>query len=116
MMKETTKIVNVEVQRSKPWLDEKPSFVTYQVPLEGKTSVLNALTYISDNVDPTLGFYCSCRIGKCLGCSVVVNGEVKLACTTPVETDIRVEPLKNTRVIKDLVVGQKEKKSENINA
>ncbi len=108
-MRETVKSVNVKVLRSKPWIEEKSTFVTYQVPIEGKTSVLNVLTYITENVDPTLGFYCSCRIGKCLGCSMVVNGEVKLACTTLVETDITVEPLRKSKVIKDLVVVKKGK-------
>jgi succinate dehydrogenase/fumarate reductase-like Fe-S protein len=108
-MRETVKNINVKVLRSKPWTEEKSTFVTYQVPIEGKASVLNVLTYITENVDPTLGFYCSCRIGKCLGCSVVVNGEVKLACTTLVVSDITVEPLKKSKVIKDLVTEKKGK-------
>lgn len=108
-MEEKAQKVNVKVLRSKPWTEEAPDYETYQVPIEGKTSVLNALTFISENLDPTLGFYNSCRIGKCMGCQVVVNGKVKLACTTPVEEDITVEPLRNRKVIKDLVVDRREK-------
>jgi len=108
--KKTTKEkVKVKILRSKPWDGKKAKYETYEVPLEGKTSVLNVLTYISENLDPTLGFYSSCRIGKCMGCQVVVNGKVKLACTTPVVGDIALEPLPRFKVIKDLVVERKGK-------
>ncbi len=107
--KKTTKKVKVKVLRSKPWEGKKAKYQTYEVPLEGKTSVLNVLTYIAENLDPTLGFYSSCRIGKCMGCQVVVNGKVKLACTTPVVGDIALEPLRRFKVIKDLAVERKGK-------
>ena len=68
---------------------------------------MNVLNYISENLDPTLGFYSSCRIGKCMGCQVIINNKVKLACTTLVEEDIKLEPLRKFKVIKDLVVDRK---------
>jgi len=105
-MAEETKKVKVKILRSKPWTKEEPKHQVFEVPLEGKTSVLNVLTYISENLDPTLAFYNSCRIGKCMGCQVVVNGKAKMACTTPVNDDITVEPLRNHKVIKDLVVDR----------
>ncbi len=108
-MEDKTKKVKVKILRSKPWTKEEPKYETYQVPLTGKNSVLNTLTYIAENLDPTLGFYCSCRIGKCMGCQVVVNGKVKLVCTTPVDEDITVEPLHKRKVIKDLVVERNAK-------
>jgi succinate dehydrogenase/fumarate reductase iron-sulfur protein len=103
------KKVKVKILRSKPWEGKKAKYETFKVPLEGKTSVLNVLTYIAETLDPTLGFYSSCRIGKCMGCQVVVNGRVKLACTTPVVGDIELAPLRQFKVIKDLVVERKGK-------
>ena len=44
-----------------------------------------------------------------MGCQVVVNGKVKLACTTPVVGNIVLEPLRRFKVIKDLVVERKGK-------
>ena len=106
------KKVKVKVLRSKPWEGKKAKYETYEVPLDGKMSVLNVLTYISENLDPTLGFYSSCRIGKCMGCQMVVNGKAKLACTTPVMGDMVLEPLRRFKVIKDLVVEKKGKEQE----
>ena len=108
-MEEVTKKVTVEILRSNPGTDQEPLFKTYDIPLEGKSSVLNALNYIVENLDPTLGYYSSCRIGKCTGCAIVVNGENRLACTTPVKGDLRLEPLRKFKVIKDLVVEDSKK-------
>ena len=108
-MGEETKTVSVRILRSSPGSDQEAGYQSYEVPLVGKNSILNVLTYIAENLDPTLGYYSSCRIGKCTGCSIVVNGSNKLACTTPVEGDIKLEPLKRFRVIKDLVVDASEK-------
>ncbi len=108
-MEEVTKKFTVEILRSKPGTDQEPRFTTYEVPLVGKCSILNALNYIAENLDPTLGYYSSCRIGKCTGCAIVVNGENRLACTTPVEGDLKLEPLKKFKIIKDLVVEDSKK-------
>jgi succinate dehydrogenase/fumarate reductase iron-sulfur protein len=108
-MAEKTKEINVKILRSKPWESKKPEYETYNVPLESKMSILNVLVYIAENLDPTLGFYSSCRIGKCAGCQVVVDGKVRLACVTLVEGDITLEPLRKFKVIKDLVVEGKGK-------
>jgi succinate dehydrogenase/fumarate reductase iron-sulfur protein len=108
-MTEKTKEIDVKILRSKPWEGKNPEYKTYKVPLESKMSILNVLVYIAENIDPTLGFYSSCRIGKCAGCQVVVNGKVRLACVTLVEGDITLEPLRKFKVIKDLVVEGKGK-------
>ncbi len=107
--KKTMKKIKVKILRSKPWEGKKAKYETYEVPLNGKMSVLNALAYVAENLDPTLGFYSSCRIGKCMGCQIVVNGKVKLACTTPVGGNMVLEPLRRFKVIKDLVVEKKGK-------
>ena len=105
-----TKKINVKILRSKPWEGKKTKYETFKVPLEGKTSVLNVLNYIAENLDSTLAFYSSCRIGKCAGCQVVINGKVGLACSTLVKGDISLEPIRRGKVIKDLVVETKDKK------
>jgi succinate dehydrogenase/fumarate reductase iron-sulfur protein len=108
-MDEEKKSVSMTILRSKPGKTDEPAPETYQVPIEGKTSVLNALDYIFENLDPSLGYYSSCRIGKCMGCQVVVDGKVCFACTTLIRGDIKVEPLKNFKVIKDLVLDRRGK-------
>ncbi|NLS45672.1 MAG: hypothetical protein GX969_08060 [Firmicutes bacterium] len=97
--------VTVKVLRQDPMVNGgKPEYQSYSVPLEQGATVLSILRYISENVDRTLSYYRSCRIGKCAGCKMRVNGKTCLACTTAVTGDITVEPLKGYEVIKDLVV------------
>jgi succinate dehydrogenase/fumarate reductase iron-sulfur protein len=70
--------------------------------------VLDALLYIKDNLDDSLTFRHSCRMGICGSCGVNVNGQPMLACYTQVldlgVDSLFVEPLSNFQVIKDLVV------------
>jgi succinate dehydrogenase/fumarate reductase iron-sulfur protein len=104
--------VTVQIARSNPQAEEPAHIESYQVALEEKSSVLNALTHISEHIDPSLAFYSSCRIGKCMGCQIMVNGKAAFACTAPLEGDITVAPLKGFAVIKDLVVKRKTDKKK----
>ncbi len=108
-MAEEKKILNVNILRSQPGKRSESTSEIYQVPIEGKTSVLNALDYIFEELDPSLGYYSSCRIGKCMGCQVMIDGKVRFACTTLVQGDVTLMPLRKFKVIKDLVVDRQEK-------
>jgi succinate dehydrogenase / fumarate reductase iron-sulfur subunit len=75
--------------------------------------VLRALNYIKEHVDASLTFRAFCQAGICGSCAMRINNMSKLACTTQVwdelersrEPDIiKVEPLRNLPLIKDLVV------------
>jgi succinate dehydrogenase / fumarate reductase iron-sulfur subunit len=76
----------------------------YEVPYQEGDSVLGVLKFIYENLDPTLGFSDSCRIGLCTACLVRVNGQVVRACTTLIKGDILVEPYRPNHVIRDLIV------------
>ena len=81
---------------------------TYEVPCPKEWVVLDGLNYIKDRLDGTLSYRWSCRMGICGSCGMTVNGEPKLTCATFL-TDyapgpVRVEPLQNFPVIRDLVV------------
>ena len=66
--------------------------------------IYNALEYIHSYLDPGLAFYTSCRIGKCMGCTMMINGKRRLACTSLVEGDITLEPDAHYPVVRDLIV------------
>ena len=70
--------------------------------------VLDALNHVKDQLDGTLSYRWSCRMGVCGSCGMTVNGEPKLTCATFLADyapgPIRVEPLKNFPVIRDLIV------------
>jgi len=81
---------------------------TYKVPVRKGTTLLDSLLYIKDNLDETLTFRHSCRMGICGSCGINVNGKPMLACYTQVlhlEADsLVIEPLSNFPLIKDLVI------------
>lgn len=100
---EEMKTIRVKVKRSVAGRDES-RYDTYEVPFEEKMSVFNALEHIGNYLDPSLAFYGSCRIGKCMGCTMMINGKRGFACTTIVEGDLTLEPDRKYKVIRDLVV------------
>ncbi|RXK06549.1 succinate dehydrogenase/fumarate reductase iron-sulfur subunit [Halarcobacter bivalviorum] len=82
--------------------NEQESFEEYEV-LEKKT-LLENLQEIKENSDSTLTFKYGCRSGVCGCCAVRVNGQERLSCKTKVNENALIEPLKNYKVLKDLVV------------
>ena len=74
----------------------------------GVDLILPDFEYIKDRLDGTLSYRWSCRMGVCGSCGMTVNGEPKLTCATFLAAyapgPIRVEPLKNFPIIRDLVV------------
>jgi fumarate reductase iron-sulfur subunit len=71
--------------------------------------VLDALNYLKDHVDGTLSYRWSCRMGVCGSCGMMVNGVPMLTCAAFLRDclpgPIRVEPLANFPVERDLVVS-----------
>ena len=59
---------------------------------------------IPDDVNRSLSYYKSCRIGKCTGCMVEVDGKNRLACTTLAKDGMKIGPQKAKKVIKDEMV------------
>lgn len=83
----------------------------FQVQLEERMTVLDALFHIQREQDPSLVFRCACRVGMCGTCAVTVNGAPRLACRTrPALLDtetLLIEPLARLPVIHDLAVSTK---------
>src|SRR5690242_16310141 len=102
--------ITLEVTRYHPGRDKEPGFQIFEVPLRKDWVVLDALNYVKDNVDGSLSFRWSCRMGICGSCGMMVNGEPKLTCATFLShyarngsNKIRVEPLRYFPVVRDLV-------------
>ncbi|WP_024275234.1 2Fe-2S iron-sulfur cluster-binding protein [Hyphomicrobium sp. 802] len=77
----------------------------FTVPFIEGMSVLDALLWIRANEDPTLAVRYSCiNANACKECSVMINGQVEYACTAKLPIKgVKVEPLENKTVIRDLV-------------
>ena len=102
------KTINLEVFRYHPENEEEPTYQDYEVPYRTDWVVLDALNWIKDNLDGTLSYRWSCRMGVCGSCGMMVNGEPKLACAVFLKSyypdRIRVEPLKHFPVERDLII------------
>lgn len=99
--------VTLKVKRYNPETDTKPRWQTFQVEVDAKDRVLDALHEAKWHQDGTLTFRRSCAHGVCGSDAMVINGQNALACAQLIEnvgTDITVEPIRGLPVIKDLVV------------
>jgi len=102
------KTVKLQVMRYIPEKEPDPFYQEYEVPFREEWVILDALNHIKDNIDGTLSYRWSCRMGVCGSCGMMVNGEPELTCATFLEKympgPIRISPLANFAVIRDLVV------------
>ncbi|MFQ5948405.1 MAG: 2Fe-2S iron-sulfur cluster-binding protein, partial [Acidimicrobiia bacterium] len=94
----------LEVLRYLPDQEEEPRLQRYEVPYREDWVVLDALNHIKDQLDGTLTFRWSCRMGVCGSCGMMVNGEPKLTCAAFLRDyypePIRVEPLSYFPVVR----------------
>jgi fumarate reductase iron-sulfur subunit len=101
-------LVTLRVRRYRPEEEDAPSWQTYQVPRRREWMVLDALNYVKDELDGSLSFRWSCRMGVCGSCGMTVNGQPVLTCATYLAKlppgPVEVEPLKAFPVVRDLVV------------
>ena len=49
-------VMTVEVLRYNPENDQEPHLSSYQVPYDNQTSLLDALGYIKDKLEPSLSY------------------------------------------------------------
>ncbi len=91
------------VRRSSPGEDEGMTEVRYEVPeLDGMT-VLDAVLWVREHRDPSLAVRFSCRnANACKECVAIVNGRRTYLCTSPACGEVRVEPLSNKPLLRDL--------------
>jgi len=80
-----------------------------ECPNESLMTMLDVLTRIQREQDPTISFRFACRVAMCGSCGMVINGRERLACKTnvsdiPAGAEITLRPMNHFPVIKDLVV------------
>ncbi len=99
--------ITLEVYRYRPEDEAEPTFDTFEVPYNESWVVLDALNYLKDEVDGTLTYRWSCRMGVCGSCGMMVNGVPRLTCSAFLRDmlpgPIRIEPLAGFPVERDLV-------------
>lgn len=98
--------VTISILRWDPDTEAEPRWVEYSVPAGDRTTVLEALTYVYENVDPTLVFRFGCRFNMCGLCAVQVDTKPAMACTTQVKDGMTIGPLAGLPVLRDLVIDR----------
>jgi fumarate reductase iron-sulfur subunit len=89
---------------------EQGAFQAFAIPRRTHQTVLDVVTEIQREHDATLSYRFACRVGMCGSCAMVVNGQPRWTCRTRVSEVVRaggrlrLEPLRNFAVVKDLAV------------
>src|SRR6266568_2497025 len=100
--------ITMQVARYRPEVETDASFQEYEVPCPKDWVVLDGLNYVKDQLDGTLSYRWSCRMGVCGSCGMMVNGTPKLTCSAflvdCLPGPVRVEPLQYFPIVRDLVV------------
>ena len=100
--------IKLQVARYRPEQESEATFDQYEVPCPKEWVILDGLNHVKDRIDGTLAYRWSCRMGVCGSCGMMVNGEPKLTCATFLTEyapgPVRVEPLSNFPIIRDLIV------------
>jgi fumarate reductase iron-sulfur subunit len=83
------------------------------VPRRTSQTVLDVVTYVQRELDPTLAYRFACRVGMCGSCAMTVNGKARWTCRTHVDKvaesgALQIAPLSNLPVIRDLVTDMRE--------
>ncbi len=87
--------------------DASGELARYEVPQRENQTVLDVVTWIQRNTDPTLSYRFACRVGMCGSCAMTVNGRPRWTCRTHVSNviedgQLEIRPLQNLPIIKDL--------------
>jgi succinate dehydrogenase / fumarate reductase iron-sulfur subunit len=101
--------VTVRIRRFNPEEHPDAVWVDYQLTVDPKIRVLDAINTIKWEQDGTLTYRRSCAHGVCGSDAMRINGKNRLACKTLIkdvnpEKPITIEPIKGLTVLKDLVV------------
>ena len=101
----------LQILRQNPATNSAPLFVDYEIEVKPTDRILDALLYVKERIDGSLGLRKSCGHGVCGSDAMIINGKERLACKTLVQdvaesegAVVVVEPLRHLPVQKDLMV------------
>ena len=83
---------------------QREELVEYEIANQDST-LLEVLNNIKTTQDNSLAYSSGCRSSVCGSCAVRVNGREVLACSYHAKDGDVVEPLRNSEVLRDLVVN-----------
>ena len=99
--------IELEILRYDPEQDAEPRYETFSVPCNEDWVILDAINHVKDNIDASLAYRWSCHMAVCGSCGMMVNGDPVLSCKAFLRDypdKIRVEPLANFPIERDLII------------
>jgi len=99
--------VKCDVWRSDPGAGAQGNYSSYVLDVEPTETVLGILVKINHELDAGLAFRFACGVVKCGECAVEVNGSPCLACEKAAEAEMRIRPLPDLPLVKDLVIDRR---------
>jgi succinate dehydrogenase / fumarate reductase iron-sulfur subunit len=101
--------ITLRIRRFNPEEHPDPVWVDYQLTVDPKIRVLDAINTVKWEQDGTLTYRRSCAHGVCGSDAMRINSKNRLACKTLIkdvnpEKPITIEPIKGLTVLKDLIV------------
>ncbi len=106
---EEVETIALKIIRSTPSKNIKQTTATYTIPVTKGMTVLDAMLHVKANVDHSIAFRHSCRMGNCGSCAVIANNKPILACQTQIANlgsrEIELRPLESFPVIRDLATS-----------
>jgi len=87
---------------------EDGALQAYSIELRENQTVLDIVTAVQRQQEPSLAYRFACRVGVCGSCAMTINGKPGWSCRTHVNDVIKdqaltIEPLRHLPIIKDLV-------------
>jgi fumarate reductase iron-sulfur subunit len=107
--------MKIKVARYTREIKTAETILEYEVQMQDAT-LLEILNEIKTSQDSSLTYASGCRSSVCGSCSMRVNGKEVLACAYKAQEGDLIEPLKNSPVIRDLVVDMDKAYSFNAKA
>jgi succinate dehydrogenase / fumarate reductase iron-sulfur subunit len=104
----------ITIARFDPISMTEPILQEFRVPYNKGHTVIDALTYIYQNIDSSLAFRSSCQAGLCFSCIILIDGKAKCACKAFMKKKMRLEPLIHKKIIRDLVVELDKERSNKV--
>ena len=96
--------VTLRILRSGP---NKPHYQNFTITISEQMRLIDALHRIKLEQDSSLGYTYSCDgRRRCGTCGVMVNDKPRLACFTPLERNVTIEPLLGFPAIQDLIIDR----------
>ncbi|UCH76059.1 MAG: succinate dehydrogenase/fumarate reductase iron-sulfur subunit [Rhodospirillales bacterium] len=82
-------------------------YQVFRAPRRANQTVLDVVSWIQREADPSLSYRFACRVGVCGSCAMTVNGKPRWTCRTHItkvakDGRLTIAPLRNLPVIRDL--------------